>query len=183
MTADSTATFRLAAQDQQILLLQQQLQTLQMALAEVLDRRDNRRRKAQRPPVLAAPLATPAPPPAPALTAVTRPARLRGPARPTSLPSFWNWRHSAARSNVNATRSAAFPTRFPTRTAGRPTPGWPRGPPGCTVGNADGGSVTGATCGRQSLFLRGWSSVDIHPIIHWRSYRRLRQLYPRFSRI
>ena len=125
---------------------------------------------AQRPPVLAPP--TPAPPQAPALTAVARPARLRCPVRPTLLPSFWNWRHSAARSN--GSRCGA--------PRGAPVGRRPGGPPGRTVGNADVGSVTSATCGRQSLFLRGWSGVDIHPFIHWRSHRRLRQLYPRFLR-
>ena len=125
---------------------------------------------AQRPPVLAPP--TPAPPQAPALTAVARPTRLRCPVRPTLLPSFWNWRHSAARSN--GSRCGA--------PRGAPVGRRPGGPPGRTVGNADVGSVTSATCGRQSLFLRGWSGVDIHPFIHWRSHRRLRQLYQRFSR-
>ena len=41
----TTATFRLAAQDQHVLLLQQQLQALQTTLAEVLDDRSDRRRR------------------------------------------------------------------------------------------------------------------------------------------
>ena len=134
----------------------------------MLDRSD-RSAGAQRPRVLAPP--TPAPPPSPARTAVARPARQGYQTRMTSLHSFWNWRHRAARSNGSAMRKAA-------RTGGRRQ----GDPPGCTAGNADGGSVTGATCGRQSLFLRDWSGFDIHPFCHLRSQRRLRHLYPRFSR-
>ena len=67
---------------------------------------------AQRPRVLASP--APALPTASALTAVARPARLRCPARPTSLPRCWNRRHSAAQSNGSAMLNEEG-------TAGRPT--------------------------------------------------------------